>query len=43
MAYMGRETIWQPAEGNIPGPDSRFVVSAQDIQDDEHDMNNGAV
>lgn len=35
LLYLGRETAWQPAEGDVPDPDPRDVVDGDDDDDDD--------
>lgn len=41
MVYFGRETAWQPAEGQVPGPETRQIVNADDA--DEEDASSGVL
>lgn len=41
MVYFGRETAWKPAEGQVPGPDTRQIIDADDV--DEEDESSGVM
>lgn len=34
LVYLGRETTWQPAEGQVPGPDPRDVYEVGETEND---------
>lgn len=42
LIYFGRETAWQPAEGQLPGPDPRHVAN-DDGADEDEDEDNGVM
>lgn len=37
LLYLGRETAWQPVEGQVPDPDPRDVVDVDDGDDYDYD------